>query len=161
MDRVVKINQAYSVTPWRKQLRTIGLFLVVLVVFALIAGVYLNVNATAATIGRQIQNHRNRIDELDLGIANQQSQLAMLTSAAAMEQRAIDMGFRHIQSEEILYIAVDGYLGRTPAALATDTKAFIPSQSQPKISSAFTQSLLDWVRQELTMPQGLQRGVLP
>jgi hypothetical protein len=161
MDRVLKINQAYSLTPWRKQLQSIGLFLVVLVVIALIAGVYLNINAKAATIGRQIQNHRNRIDELENNIANQQSQLAILTSAAIMEQRAIEMGFRHAQSDDILYLAIDGYGGRSPAVLASDTKIFAASQTQPRISSAFTQSLLDWIRQEFTLPQSLRRGVIP
>ncbi len=161
MDRVIKINQAYSLTPWRKQIQSIGLFLVVLVVFALIAGVYLNVNAKAATIGRQIQNHRNQIDELEQEIANKQSQLAMLTSAAEMERRATELGFRRLQSEEILYIVVEGYESRKIAILASDTNTFTPSQLQPKISPAFTQSLLDWILQELVIPKGLNRGVIP
>jgi hypothetical protein len=155
MDRVLKINQAYSLTPWRKQLQSIGLFLAVLVAFALIAGIYLNVNARAATIGRQIQNHRNRIDELEKGIASKQSQLAILTSAAVMEQRAISMGFHRAQSDDILYIVVDEYGGRETAVLAPETKTFTPSQLQPRISSAFTQSLLDWIRQELLLPRVL------
>lgn len=161
MDRVLKINQAYSLTPWRKQLQLIGLFLVVLVIFALIAGVYLNVNARAATIGRQIQNQRNRIDELERGIANQQSQLAILTAASEMEERAIDMGFRRAQSDEILYIVVDGYNGRSPAILASTTKSFFSAQSTPKLSPAFTQSLLDWMQQELSLPSVFLEGVIP
>jgi cell division protein FtsL len=161
MDRVLKINQVYSLTPWRKQLQSIGLFLVTLVVIALIAGVYLNINAKAATIGRQIQNHRNRIDELENAIANQQSQLAILTSSATMEQRAIEMGFRRAQSDDILYLVIDGYKGRLPAVLASDTKIFAPSQTQPRISLDFTQSLLDWIRKEFTLTQSLQRGIIP
>jgi uncharacterized membrane protein YciS (DUF1049 family) len=161
MDRVVKINQAYSLTPWRKQLQLIGLFLVGLVVFALIAGVYLNVNARAATIGRQIQNHRNRMDVLENEIANFQSQLAIITAASSMEERAIEMGFRRAQSDEILYIVIDGYDGRSPAVLASNTKSFISANTPPKLSPAFTQSLIDWIQQELSLPPILLEGVIP
>ena len=161
MDRVQKINQAYSLTPWRKQLQLIGMFLVVLVVLALIAGVYLNVNARAATIGRHIQNHRNRIDDLDKEIATKQSQLAILTSASGMEQRAIDMGFRHVNSDEILYTVVDGYNERTPVVLASEIKMFTPSQSTPVLSPAFTQSLFDWIQQKFSLPPVLLEDVRP
>ena len=88
MDRAIKFTQAYYQTPWRKQLQRIGLFLAFLVVCALVAGVYLSVNSRAAGIGRQIQYDRELIDKLEKQIADQQSQLAILTSAAEMEKRA-------------------------------------------------------------------------
>jgi hypothetical protein len=150
MDRVLKITQAYSLTPWRKQLQVIGLFLMVLVVFAIIAGVYLNVNARAATIGRQIQNYHIAIENLEFRIADQQSQLAFLTSASEMEKRAQALGFRHATSEEITYMLVEGYTGRTPAVMASESVAYIPA-SPAVVSPAFTQSLLDWVAQELSL----------
>jgi len=151
MNRVIKINQAYSLTPWRKQLQFIGLFLVVLVVFGLIAGVYLNVNARAASIGRQIQNYHLRIDELEQAIADQQSQLALLTSASEMEKRALDLGFRQATTEEILYLVVDGYTSRRPVVLASES-TMVPAVTTPVLSPAFNQSLLEWVAQELSIP---------
>ncbi len=45
MERVYGLTQAYSQAPWRKQLQLIGIFLVVLVFFALVAGIYLSVTA--------------------------------------------------------------------------------------------------------------------
>jgi cell division protein FtsL len=150
MDRVLKITQAYSLTPWRRQLQIIGLFLVVLVVFALIAGVYLSVNARATNIGRQIQNYHRDIEKLEFLIADQQSQLAILTSASEMEKRAQTLGFRPATTEEILYIQVDGYNGRTAAVLASDSVSYVPA-SPAVVSPAFTQSLLDWVAQELSL----------
>lgn len=150
MDRVLKINQAYSLTPWRKQLQIIGLFLVVLVVFALIAGVYLNVNARAATIGRQIQNYHQEIEALEFRIADQQSQLAIITSASEMEKRAQDLGFRPATTEEILYIQVEGYNGRSAAVMASESVTYVPA-SPVIVSPAYTQSLLDWVTQELSL----------
>lgn len=149
MDRIVKINQAYSLTPWRKQLQLIGLFLVVLVGFGLIAGVYLNVTARAATVGRQIQNYHNRIDELEFLIADLQSQLAFLTSASEMDQRAQAMGFRRASTEETIYLMVEGYTGRSPAVLASESVTYMTG-SVPVLSQAFSQSLLDWIFQGLS-----------
>ncbi|MCJ7703153.1 MAG: hypothetical protein MUO62_16345 [Anaerolineales bacterium] len=160
MDKVLKINQAYSLTPWRKQYQLIGLFLVVLVVFGLIAGVYLNVNARAATIGRQIQNDRNRIDELENSIADHQSQLAILTSASVMEIRARAMGFREANADEIIYIVVEGYNGRQPVAIASEARTFTAA-SIPMLSPAFTLSLFDWVQQELSLPEVTIRRTTP
>ena len=91
MNQVQKFTQAYSLTPWRKQIQGIGLFLAILVVGALVAGVYLNVTARAATVGRQIQRHRNRIEELEQDIADKESKLASLTSSVVMERRAQEM----------------------------------------------------------------------
>ena len=55
------LTQAYRLTPWRSQLQIIGMFLLILVMIALVAGIYLNVTARAATIGRQIQNLHEEI----------------------------------------------------------------------------------------------------
>ncbi len=150
MDRVRKISQAYSLTPWRKQLQIIGLFLMVLVVFGLMAGVYLNVNAQAANIGRQIQNYHLAIEDLEFRIADKQSQLAFLTSASEMEKRALDLGFRPATSEEILYLQIDGYKERTPTVMASESVSYLTAKPAA-ISPAFTQSLLDWVVQELSL----------
>jgi cell division protein FtsL len=160
MKRVSKINQAYDQTPWRKQLQWIGSFLVILVVFALIAGIYLNVNARAATIGREIQNYHLQIDELENTIADQQSQLALLTSAAEMEGRALDMGFRYANSDEILYLVVEGYNGRTPAVLAVESNTFV-SAIPTSLSPAFSQSLFDWLRSKLSLTPEIIERVKP
>ena len=160
MDRVLKITQAYSLTPWRKQRQVIGLFLMVLVVLALIAGVYLNVNARAATIGRQIQNYHIAIEDLEFRIADQQSQLAHITSASEMEKRAQDLGFRRTTIEEILYIKVEGYRGRSPAVMASESVSY--ETARPSVvSPAFTQSLLDWVAQEISLAPFVFEKVQP
>ncbi len=41
MDGVRQLTQAYSQAPWRKQLQILGLFLLVVVLAALVAGIYL------------------------------------------------------------------------------------------------------------------------
>ena len=62
MENFRNLTQAYSQAPWRKQLKFIGLFLLLVVFVALIAGIYLDVTARAATIGREILIMKNEID---------------------------------------------------------------------------------------------------
>ncbi|MFH1632749.1 MAG: hypothetical protein ABIG63_01895 [Chloroflexota bacterium] len=150
MNHISRITQAYPQTPWRKQLQGIGTFLAVLVVCALVTGIYLNVTSRAATIGRQIQIDRNTVVNLERDIADKQSQLASLTSAVEMEQRASEMGFHLAASDEILYILVAGYEERPRAVLASSPQSFVTVA--PTLSPAFTQSLLDWIRQEVALP---------
>ncbi len=55
MEHIQKITQAYSQTPWRKQVRMIGIFLLGVVVVATVASVYLNVRARTVALGRELQ----------------------------------------------------------------------------------------------------------
>jgi len=160
MDRAIKTNQAYYEIPWRKQLQRIGLFLAILVLLGLIAGIYLSVNSKAATIGRQIQNDHILISELENSIADKQSQLAILTSAGEMEKRALEMGFYRTNTDKILYLVVKGYNGRTPVLLASEQTMFVPSSHQT-LPTEFSQSLIDWLQEKLTLPTAVNRLVKP
>ena len=151
MDRVLKINQAYSTTPWRRQTQIAVAIGIVLMVFLLISWVYLNVDARAAAIGRQIQRYYHDIDLLEKEIADKQSQLALLTSASAMETRAQELGFRQVSSDEILFLSIDGYTGRMAPAMASESQ-MAPAMAEPVMSPAFDQSLLDWVSTQLSLP---------
>jgi hypothetical protein len=55
MEHIQKITQAYSQTPWRKQVRMIGIFLLGVVIVATVASVYLNVRARTVALGRELQ----------------------------------------------------------------------------------------------------------
>jgi cell division protein FtsL len=160
MDSLIKNNQAFFETPWRKQLQRVGLFLVALVLFAIIAGIYLSVNAKAATIGRQIQNDRLQISELENEIADYQSQLAILTSATEMEKRAGALGFRQASTDEILYLVIEGYYGRQPAVLASDAKSFITVTS-PTLSPEYTMSLVDWLQSNFINSSWMETSLMP
>ncbi len=150
MDRVRNFTQAYLQTPWRKQLQGIGTFLIILVVILLASGIFVSVTARTAALGKAVQRHRLEIDELEFEIANMETQLALLTSTAVMKQRAIEMGFRMVNPDEVTYILVPGYTGRDYVQFAE------PSQpemvSVPVISSEFTQSWIDWFAQQFRAP---------
>ena len=150
MDQVQKITHAYSQIPWRKQIQSVGMFLVILVLGMVISMIYVNVNAEAVVVGREIQYMQMEIEGLERSIADKQSQLAYITSAVEMEKRAIDMNFQPVNPGEATYIVIPGYGGRTEAVLAP---ASVPANTQTKIlSPEYSLSLVDWIKQELYLP---------
>jgi hypothetical protein len=150
MDRVHRVTQAYSQAPWRKQLQIIGLFLLFLVVAALVAGIYLNVTARAAIIGRDIQGKQKALEALQRENVDLQTRLAYVTSAEEMEKRALAMGFTPIVTDEALYIRVPEYVGRQPAALAPSSQP--PLVSAPVLPAEYSESLFEWLAKEMEKP---------
>ena len=150
MDEVLKITQAYSQIPWRKQIQSVGLFLVILVLCLVIAMIYVDVNAEAVVIGRQIQDMQESIDMIKRSIADKQSQIAYITSAVEMEKRALGMNFKPVDPGTALYIEIPGYGGRSEAVLAPPSE---PAVAQARIlSPEYSLSLFDWLKQELYLP---------
>jgi cell division protein FtsL len=150
MDNVQRFTHAYSQAPWRKQLQLIGLFMLGVIIVALIAGIYLNVTARTATIGRNIQGLRFDIKEQELDIADLESQLALITSNREMQARAEELGFRQVDSDEIFFIVVPGYSGRQADRIAIQEVRPLPQTKT--LSADYTQSLFDWVRERVFEP---------
>src|SRR4030043_1992717 len=134
MDNIHHLTHAYSQSPWRKQMYMIGVVLLVLVSIAIVAGIYLNVTARAAAIGRQIQEMQVRVygyhylnndagegivplEELEQRIANLTSQLAIITSYQVMQERVQDLNLEPIDADHIEYMKVPGYIDRQPSSL--------------------------------------------
>ena len=64
MEHVRKLTkQAYPQAPWRSQTQLIVIFMLAVVASALVAFIYLNNTAQAATIGRQIQEMQINLDD--------------------------------------------------------------------------------------------------
>ncbi|MEJ2263666.1 MAG: hypothetical protein P8X95_09485 [Anaerolineales bacterium] len=160
MDSVQRFTQAYSQAPWRKQVQLIGLFLLGLILVALVAGIYLNVTARAATIGRSIQGMRNTIENLERGNADLESQLASLTSNREMQTRASGLGLRPLDSEEqVLYVVVPGYVDRQAASTVSASAPALPRVRT--LSPDYTQSLFDWLRERVFEPAAPLSEVKP
>lgn len=150
MDQVLKITQAYSQIPWRKQIQSVVVFLVLLVLCLVIAMIYVNVNAEAVVVGREIQDMQLSIEELERSITDKESQIAYITSAVEMERRALEMNFQPVDPGVASYIVIPGYSGRLEAVLAPPS---VPAASQTRIlSPEYTLSLVDWLKQELYLP---------
>ena len=155
-----KPTHAYTQTPWRKQTYLIGVILLFLVCTAIIAGIYLNVTARAAAMGRQIQEMQVRvygyhyltgdagenyvpIEELEQKIANLNSQLAYLTSYAVMKDRVKKLDLKYIDAFSVEYVDVPGYVERQTTSLAPPPQPVVVNASG--IAPEFKQSLYDWV----------------
>jgi cell division protein FtsL len=143
MERVQNLTNAYSQAPWRKQLQILGLFLLVVVFIGLVAGVYLSVTARAASIGRDIQKKQSDLEQYAQSNVNLQSQLGVLTSASEMEKRARSMGFKPIEKDQAVYIAVPNYTDRRPAILAPAPGRVVVSA--PTLPAEYTETLFDWL----------------
>jgi cell division protein FtsL len=135
--------QAYKQAPWRTQVQWIGLFMLFLVIVAAVASIYLNVSASAAAAGREIQGLEDKSTDLKRSIADLETSLAMLTSASNMHSRAVEMGFEQTEWDNPLFITIPGYTGRQAAVLAPPPGPGMVIQ--PVIRSAYTQSLWDWL----------------
>ena len=150
MDQVLKITQAYSQIPWRKQIQSAVMFLVFLVLCLVIAMVYVNVNAQAVVVGREIQDMQHSVEELERSIADKESQLAYITSAVEMEKRALEMNFKPVGPTDALYMVIPGYTGRSEAVLAPPS---VPAATQTMmLSPEYTVSLVAWLKQMLYLP---------
>jgi hypothetical protein len=98
------LMHAYRVAPWRVQRQWIGNVLLAVVVLAMVAALYLNITSQTAVAGREIQDLNNAILISQQTSSDLHTQLASLTSATAMETRALALGFRPIESGEVEYL---------------------------------------------------------
>jgi hypothetical protein len=146
MEQVERLSQAYSQAPWRKQLRIVGLFLLVVVFIALIASVYLNVSARSAAIGRETQRMQWDVLTDEQQISDLQAQLGVLYSAEEMEKRARSLGFESVDPEETLFLPVQGYTPRQPVRLAPVYQAQVVGA--PVLPAVYTESLFVWLQKQ-------------
>jgi hypothetical protein len=164
MENIQKLTHAYEQAPWRKQMYMIGVVLLILVSAAIIAGIYLNVTARAAAVGREIQEMQVRlygyhylstqagegavpIEELEQRIANLTSQLAMITSYQVMQERVQDLNLQPIDAEHIMYMEVPGYIDRQTTSLAPPPEPVVVNASV--IDPQFKESLFEWVAEQV------------
>ena len=144
---------AYRIAPWRIQRQWIGNVLLAVVMLAMVAALYLNITSQTAVAGREIQDLNNTILISQQTSSDLHTQLAFLTSATAMETRALTLGFRPIESGEVEYLVVPGYVTPQPINLASES---LPQLSALTIPPEFNQSLLDWMDERLVTSRGLQ-----
>lgn len=154
IQNVNHLVHAYKIAPWRIQRQWIGSMLLAVVVLAMIATLYLDVTSQAAIAGREIQDLTASISASQQASADLQTQLASLTSARVMEQRALDLGFRPMEAGEAEYLVVPGYSVLKPEILSSVP---VLQLSTLTIAPEYNESLLDWVDQKIaTSSRGIQ-----
>jgi hypothetical protein len=127
----------------------VSIFLLIVLGLGMIATLYLMVTSQAAIVGREIQDLRLEITQTEHSSADLQTQLARLTSKDEVEIRAYALGFRPVEPEELEYLYVPGYVKSEGAKLAAAPE-LLPSA--PNIPPEYTQSLLDWLDEQLQTP---------
>jgi cell division protein FtsB len=143
MDQLENITRAYSQAPWRKQWQIIGLVSLVLVLIAMIAGVYLSISAQATAVGRDIQSMQSTTIAVDRENEDLQSQLALILSSSQMEERARSLGFVPVPPEQIVYLNVPGYEERHAVILApSNERNVVGARYMPP---EYTESIFEWL----------------
>ena len=140
-----KWAQAFKQAPWRSQVQYTGLFLLGLVIVLVIASIYLSISGRAASAGLSAYNMNLERQKLERQIADRKAQIAILTSATVMEQRATDMGFKRIDPSKAVYIIVPGYTGKQAVVLAAPPG--IDDVNRSIVLPIYRQSIWDWLFQ--------------
>ena len=154
IQNVNHLMHAYKVAPWRLQRQWVGAALLVVVVLSMIATLYLDVTSQAAIAGREIQDLTVNIAISEQLSSDLQTQLASLTSASVMEQRALELGFRPMESGEAEYLVVPGYYEIEPDILSSVP---VLQMSALTIPPEYNESLLDWVDERISFSsRGMQ-----
>jgi cell division protein FtsL len=170
----LRLVQAYSQAPWRRQLQIVGTFLLILVAVAVVAGIYLNITTRATAMGRDIQNMQVHvsgyyslntdpgsgsvpIEELEQNISDLKAKIAYLTSYDVMEARAEQLGLKPVDPDHILYLEVPGYVQQQEAIMAPPPQPVVVSASG--ISPEFKESLIDFIEQQLAQMTRLFGGL--
>jgi hypothetical protein len=142
MNDITQVVQKVRQAPWRVQRQWIGLFLLALVLVAMVAGIYLNITVRATLAGRESITLRNTIANNQRVNSDLETQLAGLTSVAAMQQRAEALGFLSVDPEEITYVVVPGYV--RPAGVDLSTPGGT-GPAVPVILPEYTESWFDYL----------------
>jgi hypothetical protein len=151
--------QAYQQAPWRLQVQRIRTFLLVILIGALIAGMYLYISAQAAVTGLKIQDAEDRRDVLMREISTNYVQLSALKSVANMEARAAKAGYKEASPNKGMYVMVPGYYGRPAVNLAPPPGPdMLPVD---KLKPEYTQSLWELLFQTVNGLQLNQGGQQP
>ena len=139
--QATQIIHAYKQAPWRVQRQYVGAFLLVVIVLALVAALYLDVTARAAVAGREIQELRFEITAIQRSNADLETELGNLTSTAVMQRRALELGYRAVKPGELDYVSVPGYVPPEPLILQAADDSPLRVYTLPR---EYTQSLLEW-----------------
>jgi hypothetical protein len=144
--QATQIIHAYKQAPWRVQRQYVGAFLLVVIVLALIAALFLDVSARTALAGREIQELRFQTTAMQRANADLETELANLTASAVMQRRALELGYRPVQPGELDYVFVPGYIPPEPEILLAAEDTILHSPSLPE---AYSQSLLEWLDERI------------
>ena len=141
--------QAYSNSPRRQKLQIIGSIFMAIVIAAVMLILYLVVSARVVSIGRQLQQAKDEIDQMVYLSVNYRNQIALLSRFEVMEKKAKDLGFRAPYPGEVFYVPVSGY------DQFTQTHIEASEDARPAVINVnlveYHESLIDWIGRQLAI----------
>lgn len=142
-----ELMQAYKQAPWRKQLQFVGVFMLIVVGVAAIAGLYLFISGRSAATGRRIQNLESEITAIQRKNNDLQTELGEILSSRSMKERVDKTGMRPLNVDEALYLEVPGYVPQSGPVLAPPPR--VEEERSPILLPEFTNTFLDWITEKL------------
>jgi len=139
--------QAYKQAPWRTQIQRVGAFLLVVVVIAIISGLYLNISGQSAATGRRIQNLESELADLKRENNDLQTKLGAIQSVRELSARVDSLNMRPLTVDEALYLEVPGYIPAGGTRLAPPP--VIKAEPAPLLLPEFTNGFVEWLSQKL------------
>lgn len=144
LEAAGSLNTNISLSPSLRQ-QWLVMFIGMVMLLALIAGLYLEVTSRAAIAGRDIQNLEVAIATNQRANADLQTRLAGLLSEQTLQARAEALGYQPLERADLDFILVPGYLPGGGVHLTVETSDEQNIANEP----AFQQSLLEWLAQQL------------
>ncbi len=154
------IIQAYSNTPRRKQLKILGGFFLGLIVLVVLLISYLIVSSRIVSVGRDLQNTKNKIDDIEYVNVSLRDKISSATTLAKLESQAKEQGFRPAQPSEVLYVVVPGleHSYNTPVGYKAESQIAAVETSVNVNIPAYHTTLLDWMKSEMAVFLGIFEG---
>ena len=138
-----KRTHAARQAAWRLQVRWTGKTMLLAIVFLVISGVYLAVNARLARAGREVLTLEERRSELLRVTSELGSDLAIRTAPETMLAKAGALGFHAAGADDVLYLRIDGYV--PPAEFVAPRPPATEDDGQAMLSPVYTETLGDWL----------------
>ena len=137
-----KSKHAYKQTPWRRQIQSIGLSLLPVVIIAVFIMLYLVIGAQAAAAGLETMTLHFKEEEILRIIANQRTQLALDTTYTNMQKKAKKFGFEPAAEANIYYMTIPGYQGKNAVLIAPPPD--MKNKPASLVNDLYNQALANW-----------------
>jgi hypothetical protein len=138
-----KRTHAARQAAWRLQVRWTGKTMLLAIVFLVVSGVYLAVNARLARAGREVLTLEERRSELLRVTSELGSELATRTAPETMMAKAGALGFHAAGPDDVLFLRIDGYV--PPVEFVAPRPPATDDDGQAMLSPAYTETLGDWL----------------
>jgi len=146
-----KRTHAARQAAWRLQVRWTGKTMLLAIVFLVVSGVYLAVNARLARAGREVLTLEEHRSELLRVTSELSSDLASRTAPETMMARAGALGFHAAGPDDVLFLTIDGYV--PPTEFVAPRPPAHEDDGQAMLSPAYTETLGDWLMRWIGSPE--------